>query len=108
MYQFQHSKWHGLHFWDLLLPAFMLIAGTSMAFSYARQQQQHGSWNKSLWKTLKRSFWLLFFGILIYSVLNDKLNLNIIPFAHIPGAGLGSKMRLRHHPASGQAKKTED
>jgi len=73
--EFQHSKWRGLHFWDLLLPAFMLIAGTSMALSYAKQQQRHASWSKSFWKTLKRSFWLLFFGILIYSVLDNKLNL---------------------------------
>src|ERR1700694_910531 len=45
--QFEHSQWHGLHFWDLLLPAFMFVAGTAMAFSYNRQKQLHYSWRQS-------------------------------------------------------------
>lgn len=73
--QFVHSKWHGLHFWDLLLPAFMLIAGVALAFSYNKQQQLGYTWKQSFVKVLKRSFWLLFWGVLIYSVRNQKLNL---------------------------------
>jgi predicted acyltransferase len=73
--QFEHSKWHGLHLWDLLLPAFMLIAGVALAFSYNKQQQLGYTWNQSFLKVLKRSFWLLFWGVLIYSVRNQKLNL---------------------------------
>jgi predicted acyltransferase len=73
--QFVHSKWHGLHFWDLLLPSFMLIAGTAMAYSYKRQQQLMYSWRQSFLKALKRSFWLLFWGVLIYAVRNQQLNL---------------------------------
>ena len=30
--QFEHSQWHGLTFWDVILPAFMTMAGTAMAF----------------------------------------------------------------------------
>src|SRR4030081_1604760 len=52
--QFEHSKWHGLHFWDLLLPGFMFVAGTAMAFSHNRQQQLHYSRRQSFVKTLKR------------------------------------------------------
>lgn len=73
--QFVHSKWHGLHFWDLLLPAFMLIAGVALALSYRKQQQMGYTWRHSFIKVLKRSFWLLFWGVLIYSVRNQKLNL---------------------------------
>ncbi|HEX7904495.1 MAG TPA: DUF5009 domain-containing protein [Chitinophagaceae bacterium] len=73
--QFVHSKWHGLHFWDLLLPAFMLIAGVSLAFSCNKQQQLGYTWKQSFLKVLKRSFWLLFWGVLIYAVRNQKLNL---------------------------------
>ena len=72
--QFVHSEWRGLHFWDVILPAFMLLAGTAMAYSYARQQQLHYTWRQSFLKVLKRSFWLLFWGILIYSVRNQHLN----------------------------------
>ena len=73
-YQFEHSSWHGLRFWDVILPGFMLIAGTSLAYSYKRQKELGYSYNDSLKKTLKRSFWLLFWGILIYSVRDGKLN----------------------------------
>lgn len=73
-YEFEHSSWHGLRFWDVILPGFMLIAGTSLAYSFRRQQELGYSWKDSLKKTLRRSFWLLFWGILIYSVRDGHLN----------------------------------
>lgn len=73
-YQFEHSEWHGLRFWDVILPSFMLLAGTSMAYSYKRQKELGFSWGDSFKKTLKRSFWLLFWGILIYAVRDGHLN----------------------------------
>jgi predicted acyltransferase len=73
-YQFEHSSWHGLRFWDVILPGFMLIAGTSLAYSFKRQQELGYSWNDSFRKTLRRSFWLLFWGILIYAVRDGHLN----------------------------------
>ena len=73
-YQFEHSDWHGLRFWDVILPGFMLIAGTSLAYSFRRQQELGYSWNDSFRKALRRSFWLLFWGILIYSVRDGHLN----------------------------------
>lgn len=72
--QFEHSEWHGLTFWDVILPAFMTMAGTAMAYSYKKQQELGYSWKQSFLKVLKRSFWLLFWGILIYSVRDGHLN----------------------------------
>ena len=72
--QFEHSDWHGLTFWDTILPAFMTMAGTAMAFSYKKQQQLGYSRKHSFLKVLRRSFWLLFWGILIYSVRDQHLN----------------------------------
>lgn len=37
--QFFHHPWNGLHFWDLIQPGFMFMAGTSMAYSLHRQQK---------------------------------------------------------------------
>ncbi len=54
--QFEHSQWQGLHFWDLLLPTFMFVAGTSMAFSYKRQKELHYSWRQSFIKTVKLKY----------------------------------------------------
>src|SRR4026207_553448 len=31
---FQHHPWNGLHMWDLIQPAFMLMAGTALYISY--------------------------------------------------------------------------
>jgi predicted acyltransferase len=73
--QFSHSKWHGLHFWDLLLPAFMSIAGISMAFSFYKQRQLQSPKKKIFFKVIRRSLLLLFWGVLIYAVHGDKLNL---------------------------------
>lgn len=75
--QFEHSSWHGLTFWDTILPAFMTMAGTAMAFSYRKQQQSGYTWRQSFFKVLKRSFWLLFWGILIYSVRGQHLNFQL-------------------------------
>ncbi len=72
--QFEHSEWHGLTFWDVILPAFMTMAGTAMAFSYKKQREYGYTWKQSFLKVLKRSFWLLFLGILIYSVRDGHLN----------------------------------
>ena len=72
--QFEHSTWHGLTFWDVILPAFMTMAGTAMAFSYKKQRESGFTWKQSFLKVLKRSFWLLFLGILIYSVRDGHLN----------------------------------
>jgi predicted acyltransferase len=98
--QFRHSEWHGLRFWDLLLPAFMFIAGASMAFSYNRQKQLNYSWKQSLVKTLKRSGWLLFWGVLIYSVKDGRPNLqfsNVL--TELAFATLISFLLIRRRPA---------
>lgn len=75
--QFEHSEWHGLTFWDTILPAFMTMAGTAMAYSYKKQQQSGYTYKQSFLKVLKRSFWLLFWGILIYSVRDQHLNFQL-------------------------------
>jgi predicted acyltransferase len=75
--QFEHSEWRGLHFWDVILPAFMLIAGTAMALSYNKQRQSGYTYKQSFLKVLKRSFWLLFWGILIYAVRDGHLNFQL-------------------------------
>src|SRR5512140_1158839 len=35
-YQLTHSPWEGLRFYDVIWPAFMLMVGVSIPFSYAR------------------------------------------------------------------------
>jgi predicted acyltransferase len=75
--QFFHHPWHGLRFWDLVQPAFMFMAGVALAHSITRQQASGMSWNESFLKTLKRSGWLFFWGVLDYAVRRNGLSFEL-------------------------------
>src|SRR5260221_2141881 len=75
--QFEHHPWNGLHFWDLVQPSFMFMAGTAMAFSFHKQWSQGGIWKKSFRKILKRCFWLFFFCVLDYAVRPNGLSFEL-------------------------------
>ena len=75
--QFFHHPWNGLRFWDLVQPAFMYIAGVSMAFSLHKQWKNGMSWGASFRKVLKRCFWLFFFGVLDYAVRPHGLSFEL-------------------------------
>ena len=76
MTQFGHHPWHGLHFWDLVQPVFMSVAGTAMAFSIRKQSIDH-TWGQRFRKTLKRSGWLFFWGVLDYAVRKEGLSFEL-------------------------------
>src|SRR5205809_2872828 len=77
MQQFFHHPWNGLHFWDLIQPGFMFMAGVSMAYSLRKQKQQGYTWNTSFKKTLKRCGWLFFWGVLDYAVRPHGLSFEL-------------------------------
>jgi predicted acyltransferase len=75
--QFFHHPWNGLRFWDLIQPSFMFMAGVSLAFSLTKQYSQGVTWSQSFKKTLKRCFWLFFWGVLDYSVRKTGLSFEL-------------------------------
>jgi predicted acyltransferase len=75
--QFFHHPWNGLRFWDLIQPGFMYMAGVAMAYSLTKQWQSGVSWSQSFKKTLKRCFWLFFWGVLDYAVRKDHLSFEL-------------------------------
>ena len=75
--QFFHHPWNGLRFWDLVQPSFMFMAGVAMALSLHKQEQQGMTWNQSFKKTLKRCFWLFFWGVLDYAVRGTGLSFEL-------------------------------
>lgn len=77
MQQFFHHPWNGLRFWDLIQPGFMFIAGVAMAYSLHRQMQQQQRWQQMFIKTLKRSGWLFFWGVLDYAVRDHGLSFEL-------------------------------
>jgi len=75
--QFFHHPWNGLRFWDLVQPSFMFMAGVAMALSLTKQEKQGMSWQESFKKTLKRCFWLFFWGVLDYAVRPNGLSFEL-------------------------------
>jgi predicted acyltransferase len=71
--QFFHHPWHGLRFWDLVQPAFMLMAGSALYISYSRKLEKGISWRKNLNHVLWRSLKLFLFGVALHCVYADKI-----------------------------------
>jgi predicted acyltransferase len=74
--QFFHHPWNGLHFWDLIQPTFMFVAGVALAFSMKKQRQTL-TWSQSFTKILKRCVWLFFWGVLDYAVRSSGLSFEL-------------------------------
>jgi len=74
--QFFHHPWHGLHFWDLIQPTFMFVAGVAMAFSIGKQKLSF-TWNQRFIRILKRCGWLFFWGVLDYAVRKNGLSFEL-------------------------------
>jgi len=75
--QFFHHPWNGLRFWDLIQPGFMFIAGTAMAFSLHKQNETGALWKDQFTKTVRRSGWLFFWGVLDYAVRPGGLSFEL-------------------------------
>lgn len=71
--QFFHHPWHGLRFWDLVQPAFMLMAGSALYISYSRKLEKGVSWRNNLNHVLWRSFKLFLFGVALHCVYAGKM-----------------------------------
>lgn len=75
--QFQHHPWNGLRFWDLIQPGFMFIAGTAMALSIKKMQDNGVESSKINLKMFKRCGWLFFWGVLNYAVHDNGLSFEL-------------------------------
>ncbi|HVV56404.1 MAG TPA: heparan-alpha-glucosaminide N-acetyltransferase domain-containing protein, partial [Mucilaginibacter sp.] len=71
--QFEHHPWHGLHFWDLIQPGFMTMAGTAMFLSYHSKLQKGISWEQNLRHIAIRSLKLLILGTAVQCFYAGKL-----------------------------------
>jgi predicted acyltransferase len=71
--QFFHHPWHGLHFWDLVQPAFMTMAGTAMYISYTQKVKQGISWQQNFKHIFIRSIKLFLLGTGLHCVYAGKL-----------------------------------
>jgi len=71
--QFFHVEWRGLHFWDLIQPGFMTIAGSALYFS-TYKRLDNGATYGTLWpKVIKRSVLLFLFGTGLHCLSRGKI-----------------------------------
>ncbi|MES2064348.1 MAG: DUF5009 domain-containing protein [Bacteroidota bacterium] len=70
--QFFHHPWHGLHFWDLVQPAFMFMAGSAMYISYSRKLDKGQSWQANLPHIALRSLKLFICGVALHCFYAGK------------------------------------
>ncbi|MFD1629774.1 acyltransferase family protein [Pseudopedobacter beijingensis] len=71
--QFFHHPWRGLRFWDLVQPAFMLMAGSALYISWHGKSKKGISWESNFNHILVRSFRLFLFGTALHCVYAGKL-----------------------------------
>lgn len=81
--QFFHNDWEGLHFWDLIQPGFMFMAGVAMSFSIASQVRHAVPEAVQQRKMWIRSAWLLFWGIIIRLYPGYSLSLSALDFTDV-------------------------
>lgn len=63
---FQHHPWNGLRLWDLIQPAFMLMAGSALYISYHKKLEKGISWGENFRHVAIRCVKLFFLGVLIH------------------------------------------
>jgi len=71
--QFFHDPWHGLHFWDCVQPAFMLMAGAAMYISYHSKLNKGITWQQNFKHIAIRSLKLFILGTGLHCVYAGKL-----------------------------------
>lgn len=70
--QFNHHPWNALYFWDLIQPAFMLMAGSAMYISYYYKTKKGISWAQNFKHIFIRCVKLFFLGIVIHCLHAGK------------------------------------
>lgn len=72
LYHLNHEVWEGFRFWDLVMPLFLFMSGTSMPFSFNKMLREE---NKgAIYRKVVRRFFLLF--LLGMVVQGNLLGLN--------------------------------
>ncbi len=63
MWVFRHVEWEGFSPWDIIMPLFMFMAGTTIPFALERFRRE-GDVGKALWRIVRRVAVLWVFGMM--------------------------------------------
>jgi len=62
--QFTHPAWNGFHFYDLIFPLFLFIAGVATPYSVGRELEKGKTKNQVLLRVIRRGLLLVILGII--------------------------------------------
>jgi predicted acyltransferase len=68
--QMKHVAWQGFHFYDMIFPLFLFVAGVSMPFSIVKRKQRGESMQKIYLHLLLRLFFLILLGLIHNGLLS--------------------------------------
>ena len=88
--QFTHPDWNGFHFYDLIFPLFLFIAGVATPYSVGRELEKGKSKQEVLFRVIKRGFILVILGI----IYNNGLMIH--PLAQIRFASVLGRIGLAY------------
>jgi len=67
-----HPAWNGFHFYDLIFPLFLFIAGVATPYSVGRELEKGKSRSELVWRVVKRGLILVILGIIANNGLQIK------------------------------------
>jgi predicted acyltransferase len=70
--QLEHPAWNGFHFYDLIFPLFLFMAGVSTPFSIGKQLEKGRTRKQILYKVIKRSLILVLLGLVVNNGLEIR------------------------------------
>jgi predicted acyltransferase len=88
--QLTHPAWHGFHFYDLIFPLFLFMAGVATPFSVGRELEKGNGRKKVLLRVIKRGIILVLLGI----VYNNGLHIR--PFTDIRFASVLGRIGIAY------------
>lgn len=71
--QFFHHPWHGLRFWDLVQPGFMMMAGSAMYLSFYKKAAKGISWEQNVKHIAVRCLKLFLLGTGLHCLYAGRL-----------------------------------
>lgn len=82
--QMDHPEWNGFHFYDLIFPLFLFLAGVATPYSVGRKLENGESRQKLLLTVIKRGLILVVLGVVLNNGLRIR-ELDEIRFASVLG-----------------------
>jgi predicted acyltransferase len=83
--QLTHPAWNGFHFYDLIFPLFLFMAGVATPYSVGRELEKGKSRKELLFRVIRRGLVLVLLGIIYNNGLTDIKPLSEIRFGSVLG-----------------------